>query len=118
MDSTDRHEVIIVEAERMAVVEARRGLPVPLDATSRFCVPKIFHRSEVSEGEVQGRAACRSRAHGLRYGLQTIWLLSVYTLPADNAVGNKMTGSATATCRSCTAHVAHSRLLSLCHLLH
>jgi hypothetical protein len=72
MDPTDRHEVVIVEAKSMAIVETRCGFPVPFDTTSWFCVTKIFHRSQVSEWEVQGWASPCCRDHGLPDGLQAI----------------------------------------------
>lgn len=49
VDPADRHEVVIVEAERIAIIETRRGFPVPFDTASWLCVTKIFHRSQVSE---------------------------------------------------------------------
>jgi hypothetical protein len=49
MDPADRHEVIIVEAESMAIVETRSGFPVPFDTASWLYVAKIFHRSQISK---------------------------------------------------------------------
>jgi hypothetical protein len=49
MDPADRHEVVIVETESMAIVETRSGFPVPFDSALRLYVAKIFHRSQISE---------------------------------------------------------------------